>query len=182
MPAQNLWTIGHSTRPISEFLELLTLNKIRLLVDIRRLPGSRKFPHFNRDLLEESLRDAGMQYVHLAGLGGKRRQDRHSKNTVWRNTSFRAYADYMESPEFQESAQELMQLARRETTCIMCSEAVWWRCHRSLVADYFKSKGWNVVHILSKTKTELHPYTAPARVEDGRLTYGPAEASSGGSR
>lgn len=181
MPARNLWTIGHSTRSISEFIQLLKQNKIRILADIRRLPGSRRFPHFNSERLEESLQDAGLQYVHLIDLGGKRRQDQHSKNTAWRNASFRAYADYMETPEFQKAAEDLMQLAREENTCIMCSEAVWWRCHRSLVADHFKSKGWRVIHILSKNKTEVHPYTAPARVENGRLMYGPAQTSAGGS-
>ena len=172
MPAKILWTIGHSTRTIEEFSALLLQNRIRLLVDVRLLPGSRKYPHFNQDALKHLLKKQGVDYLHMPGLGGRRKKVKDSPNTVWRNASFRAYADYMETPEFKKSAEELMHLALERNTCIMCSEAVWWRCHRSMIADYFKSKGWNVQHILSEAKTEEHPYTKAASIIDGQLEYG----------
>lgn len=174
MPEKVLWTIGHSTRTLKDFLTLLRKNGIQLLADVRRFPGSRKFPHFNRQELADTLQAEGSAYLHFPGLGGKRTGHEDSKNTSWRNASFRAYADYMETPEFRQSAQDLMHLALEKKTCILCSEAVWWRCHRGLIADYFKSKDWTVYHILSETKTEEHPYTPPARIVDGQLSYHPA--------
>lgn len=172
MPAKILWTIGHSTRTIEEFTALLLQNGIRMLADVRLLPGSRKYPHFNQDVLERSLEKQGIDYLHILGLGGRRKKVKDSRNTVWRNASFRAYADYMETPEFEESAKNLMHLALEKNTCIMCSEAVWWRCHRSMIADYLKSKGWKVLHILSEKKTEEHPYTKAASIIDDQLEYG----------
>ncbi len=167
----SVWTIGHSTRSLEEFLELLCKNKIELLADVRRFPGSRKYPHSGSDLLSESLEKVGIQYRHFAQLGGRRKPHPDSHNDIWRNESFRGYADYMETPEFQNALGELLQIAREKRTVLMCSEAVWWRCHRSLIADTLKARGDEVIHIMSATKNEVHPYTSAARLEDGRLTY-----------
>lgn len=169
---KTLWTIGHSTQDIGSFCGLLLINGIKQLADVRSLPGSRKFPQFNKECLSVSLAESGITYSHLPGLGGRRKPNENSTNTVWRNKSFRAYADYMETAEFKESASGLMDLATRDPTCIMCSEAVWWRCHRSMISDYMKSKGWKVIHILSATQVQEHPYTAAARIIDGVLIYG----------
>lgn len=167
-----LWTIGHSTREIQDFLALLLENKIAVLADVRAFPGSRKYPWFNKDHLTAALGQAGIAYRHFPELGGRRKAAENSRNTIWRHPSFRAYADYMETPEFEQAIAGLMELAAAQKTCIMCSEAVWWRCHRSLIADYFKSKGWRVLHILSPGKAEEHPYTSPAKIDGGKLWYG----------
>jgi uncharacterized protein (DUF488 family) len=173
-----VWTIGHSTRSSEEFLELLIQNEIELLADIRRFPGSRKYPHFGGEALRESLAAKGIGYEHLPELGGRRRPKPDSHNDVWRSDSFRGYADYMETPQFQNALDELLQTAREKRTCVMCSEAVWWRCHRSLVADTLKARGVQVIHILSATKNETHPYTSAARLEEGRLSYNANEGHS----
>jgi uncharacterized protein (DUF488 family) len=166
-----VWTIGHSTRSLTEFIELLTINEIELLADVRRFPGSRKYPHFSGEALRDSLPKAGIEYRHFADLGGRRKPRPDSPNDIWRNDSFRGYADYMETPQFQSALDELLEIAREKRSALMCSEAVWWRCHRSLIADTLKSRGVPVVHILSATKNEVHPYTSAARLENGRLTY-----------
>ena len=168
---KRIWTVGHSTRGADEFLELLVANDIDIVADIRRFPGSRKYPHFNQDALAKLLTDAGRQYVEFPELGGRRRPRKDSRNTVWRNESFRGYADYMETEEFGAGIERLLSLAAERRTAIMCSEAVWWRCHRSLVADHLKSIGVPVSHILSPQKSEEHPYTSAARLVDGKLTY-----------
>jgi uncharacterized protein (DUF488 family) len=170
-----VWTVGHSTRTLDEFLELLTANDIEALADVRRFPASRKHPHFNQDALRDSLSGIGVEYVPLPELGGRRRPRPDSHNTVWRNESFRGYADYMETEGFRAGIKRLLELARRRRTAVMCAEAVWWRCHRSLIADYLKAGGVCVRHILDGTTTEIHPYTSAARVRDGRLSYSPAE-------
>ena len=170
-----VWTVGHSTRTLDEFLELLTANDIEALADVRRFPASRKHPHFNQDALRDSLSGIGVEYVPLLELGGRRRPRPDSHNTVWRNESFRGYADYMETEGFRAGIKRLLELARRRRTAVMCAEAVWWRCHRSLIADYLKAGGVCVRHILDGTTTEIHPYTSAARVRDGRLSYSPAE-------
>lgn len=144
---------------------------IRHLVDIRSFPGSKKFPHFNKENLEISLKENKIIYTHLKDLGGRRKVNKDSKNTRWQKDSFRGYSDYMETESFANGIKELQEIAEKETTAYMCSEAVWWRCHRSLVSDYLKAKGWKVLHILSKNKTEEHPYTAPARVVGDRVFY-----------
>lgn len=164
-------TIGHSTRTIEEFLELLISFDIKILADIRRLPGSRKFPQFDQDQLKKSLEENGIQYVYLEDLGGRRKPSANSVNTIWRNKSFQAYADYMETESFTDGAAELAKFALEKPTAMMCSEAVWWRCHRSMVADYFKAKGWEVLHIMSLGKATEHPYTSPARVEGEKVFY-----------
>lgn len=142
-----------------------------MLVDIRRFPGSRKFPAYNKDNLKDSLINAHIGYMHIEQLGGRRRVRHDSVNQVWRNKSFQGYADYMETTEFHEAISLLEKIARVETTAFMCSEAVWWRCHRSMVSDYLKMKAWKVFHILSVTKIEEHPYTKPAKISNGHLFY-----------
>ena len=167
----NIWTVGHSTLTLEDFLELLYLNGIRALADVRRFPGSRKHPQFNQDELRESLAAAGIDYIHLPELGGRRRTRPDSANTVWRNPSFRGYADYMETDVFRAGIERLLQLARDKPTAIMCAEAPWFRCHRALIADYLKASGVNVIHINSGGRNTVHPYTSAARISDGRLSY-----------
>jgi len=166
-----LWTVGHSTRSSDDFMALLSGNRIELLVDVRRYPGSRRYPHFNERELAESLSAEGIDYHLMADLGGRRKPRLDSRNTAWRNESFRGYADYMETDEFCAAINELLDEAAQRRTAIMCSEAVWWRCHRSLIADYLKVRGVEVIHILSPSKTEPHPYTSAAQIIDGRLSY-----------
>ena len=166
-----LWTIGHSTHPIEEFISILHAYQIEMLVDVRSLPGSNKFPQFNKENLEISLPNEGISYKHLLILGGRRKVSKTSENTAWHNASFRAYADYMETDAFKEGIKELKELAKHKKVAIMCSEVLWWRCHRSMIADQLKSDGWIVMHILSLTKAEEHPYTAPAKIVNGKLTY-----------
>jgi uncharacterized protein (DUF488 family) len=165
-----IWTIGHSNRTLEAFLEMLTAFEIGVLADVRRFPGSRKHPHFNQESLEASLLDAGIAYEFLPELGGRRKPRADSANTAWRNESFRAYADSMETVEFHEGIARLLWFTGRRVA-IMCSEAVWWRCHRSLIADYLKAQGVKVEHIMTASKSEPHPYTPAARLVDGRLTY-----------
>ena len=169
-----IWTIGHSTRGIEEFIDLLRGCNIEALADVRRYPGSRRYPHFSREALERSLPAHGIEYHHFPDLGGRRAPRPDSRNTTWRHEAFRGYADYMETPEFQAAAERLAALAGLKRTAIMCSEAVWWRCHRGLVSDWFKVRGHDVLHILARGKTDPHPFTSAARVEGGQLFYGPA--------
>jgi uncharacterized protein (DUF488 family) len=170
-----LWTIGHSTRTLDEFLTLLRDNDIRLLADIRRYPYSRRLPHFNAqgsDGLANALGDVGIDYRHFEALGGRRNPRKDSANTRWRTAAFKGYADYMETPEFQAAAEDLRNEAARRDTAVMCSEAVWWKCHRGLVADWFKARGVDVLHILQPGESPRpHPWTGAARLEDGRLSY-----------
>jgi uncharacterized protein (DUF488 family) len=194
-----IWTIGHSTRALDEFISLLKENGIKLLADVRAWPGSKRYPQFNMEALMQSLNGHGIRYEHFPELGGKRKPNPDSRNTAWRNASFRAYADYMETEQFQKGVQRLLHVAtegaavRHRTdspwrtwaaaehdgweavtpwpTAIMCAEAVWWRCHRSLIADYLKARGVEVVHILGINKVEAHPYTSAARIVDGMLNY-----------
>ncbi len=166
-----IYTIGHSTHPIEVFLEMLQTYHIEMLVDIRSLPGSRKFPQYDKENLELVLPANQIEYFYLKELGGRRKVNRDSHNTNWRKDSFRAYADYMETEAFENGILKLEDLARMNRVAFMCAEAVWWRCHRSMVADYLKVQGWVVLHILSKTKVEPHPYTSAAREENGKLFY-----------
>jgi len=170
---RRIWTIGHSTRKIDVFTSLLEENGIRLLVDVRSLPGSKRYPHFNKEALTKSLQEHGIRYEHFAELGGRRKPGPDSRNTVWRNASFRGYADYMETAEFRKGVERLLDLANEiGPTAIMCAEAVWWRCHRGLISDYLKARGTEITHILDANKTETHPFTSAARVFDGALSYG----------
>jgi uncharacterized protein (DUF488 family) len=167
-----IWTIGHSTRAIDELISLLKENEIKLLVDVRAFPASKRYPQFNKDVLKESLTAHGIRYEHFPELGGKRKSKLDSRNTAWRNASFRAYADYMETEQYQKGIERLLDVAAEAgPTAIMCAEAVWWRCHRSLIADYLKARGVEVLHVLGANKVELHPYTSAARIVNGELTY-----------
>ncbi|MBS1782464.1 MAG: DUF488 domain-containing protein [Bacteroidetes bacterium] len=166
-----IYTIGHSTHSIDQFIAMLQSFSIELLADIRSLPGSRKFPQFDKENLAISLPQAGIDYIHLADLGGLRKTKKDSHNTAWHNASFRGYADYMETPEYAFGIENLERIARQNKTAMMCSEAVWWRCHRSMVSDYLKSIGWLVLHIMSEGKSQEHSYTEPAKILNGKLTY-----------
>ena len=167
-----IWTIGHSTRTNDEFVSLLRENGIKLLIDVRAFPGSKRYPQFNKEALAKSLAGHGIRYEHFPELGGKRKSKPDSRNTAWRNASFRGYADYMETKQFQKGIERLFDLAAEAgPTAIMCAEAVWWRCHRSLVADYLKARGVEVLNILGENKAEPHPYTPAARIVNGELSY-----------
>lgn len=170
-----IYTIGHSTHTLEDFLSMLYSFKIQTLVDIRRFPSSRKFPQFDKENLKIALEEAGINYIHLIDLGGRRKVKKGSKNSRWNNTSFRGYADYMETREFENAIVELEQIAVKKSTVYMCSEAVWWRCHRSMVSDYLKAKGWIVLHIMSIGKAQEHTYTAPAIVNGDRISYAEEE-------
>lgn len=175
-----IWTIGHSTRSLAEFLELLAANGLEALADVRRYPGSRKYPHFNEAELGESLAANRIEYAPFKQLGGRRRARKDSPNTVWRSESFRGYADYMETADFKNAVEQLLELAGRKRTAFMCSEAVWWRCHRALVSDYLKATGVEVEHIINSKKNEIHPFTSSARAANGKLFYGAGSEESPG--
>ena len=166
-----LWTVGHSTRSIEEFLAALRSFEIKVLVDVRSFPGSRRCPQFNREQLNASLADAGIKYQHFPELGGRRRVRPDSLNIAWRNESFRGYADYMDTEDFRRGITRLLDVACACRTAIMCAEAVWWRCHRSLISDYLKAKGIEVNHIMGAGKSEPHPFTSAARIVNGELSY-----------
>jgi uncharacterized protein (DUF488 family) len=170
-PPDTLWTIGHSTHPIAEFIDLLLEHGITRIADVRRFPGSRKHPQFNPGSLGDALRDAGIVYTPMPELGGRRKPRPDTPHTAWRNEAFRGYADYMDTPEFASAARVLADIAREDRVAIMCSEGVWWRCHRSMISDYFKAHGWTVLHIMSAGPAKEHPYTPVARVVDGELNY-----------
>ena len=168
-----LWTIGHSNRSFDEFLNILQSGKIELVVDVRRFPGSRKHPHFGQEQLPGLLNGHGIGYLHLPELGGRRPVAPDSPNTAWRNASFQGYADHMASSEFREGLDRLLAAAGEQRVAFMCSEAVWWRCHRGLIADRLKADGHEILHLMSATKQQEHPYTSVARISDGELTYAP---------
>ncbi|MGZ3863380.1 MAG: DUF488 domain-containing protein [Bacteroidia bacterium] len=169
---KTIWTIGHSTHPIEEFIEMLQSFKIEMLADIRSYPSSRFCPQFNEDALQRSLAEAAIDYQHMPQLGGRRKPKADSKNTVWRNAGFRGYADYMETDGFKKGIQELEEIALKKPTAYMCSEAFYLKCHRSMVSDYLKSLGWQVIHITGINQSVEHEYTKPARIENGELVYG----------
>lgn len=169
-------TVGHSTHSIEDFIGILQAHGIRQLVDVRTMPRSRRVPQFNRENLPASLQASGISYRHLAGLGGLRHARRDSKNTGWRNASFRGYADYMETREFRENIEKLIELAAQGPTAIMCAEAVPWRCHRSLVADALVARGIEVLEILNARQSRPHALTSFARVNGTEVTYPSAVA------
>jgi uncharacterized protein (DUF488 family) len=171
-------TIGHSTRPIEEFLRLLQAHGVTVLVDVRTVPRSRHNPQFGQDSLPASLEEAGVRYVHVPGLGGLRRAKPDSRNMGWRNASFRGFADYMETPEFEQSLAELIELASRDRVAIMCAEAVPWRCHRSLIADALFARGIQTEHIMSLTRRQAHTLTPFVKVRGTKIRY-PEEINSG---
>jgi uncharacterized protein (DUF488 family) len=167
-----IWTIGHSTRKIDDFLALLEENGIKLVADVRMFPGSKRYPQFGREALAQSLSERGIRYEHFRELGGRRKAKPDSKNTAWRNEMFRGYADYMETKDYQKGVERLLELVEKSgPTAIMCAEAVWWRCHRSLISDYLKARGVEVVHILDRGKVEPHPFMSAAKIVDGELSY-----------
>ena len=168
---ETIWTIGHSTRPLEAFIGLLTGYRIEAVADVRRFPGSRRYPQYTQEALADTLAAHGIAYRWLPKLGGRRRARPDSTNTAWRNASFRGYADHLASVEFAEGMAELLMLAGRLRTALMCAEAGWWRCHRSLIADVLCVRGIEVVHILDSMHSTVHPYTSPARIVDGQLTY-----------
>lgn len=175
--SQVLWTIGHSTRPIDEFISLLNAHGIQRLVDVRTIPRSRYNPQFNTEALASSLAKTAVSYRHSASLGGLRKPRRDSINTGWRNDSFRGYADYMQSEAFWQALDELTTASRELRTAIMCAEAVPWRCHRSLIADALFSRSWEVRHIMSKTIAEQHQLTSFAIGGNGLLHYPDPDAA-----
>ncbi len=170
-------TVGHSTRALEAFVPLLQAHRVQLLVDVRTIPRSRRNPQFNQETLPGALSSAGIQYVHIPGLGGLRHPRPDSANTGWRNASFRGYADYLETPEFEASLQKLVRLAKKQIVAMMCAEAVPWRCHRSLISDALWVRGVEVRHITGLGRADPHALTPWARVEGTRITYPPGEGS-----
>jgi uncharacterized protein (DUF488 family) len=166
-----VWTVGHSTHSITTFGQILTAHSVQVLIDVRSFPGSRRYPQFNKESLAASLKQLRIDYHHAPLLGGRRQPRNDSHNSAWQNPSFRAYADHMESEDFEQGIAELLALAAGKKTTIMCAEALWWRCHRSLISDYLKVAGHQVIHIIDQRKTEEHPFTAAARIVNGELSY-----------
>jgi uncharacterized protein (DUF488 family) len=169
-------TIGHSTRALDKFIGLLQAHAVSRVVDVRTVPRSRHNPQFNQDSLPDSLKKAGLGYVHLPGLGGLRHAKRDSINVGWRNASFRGYADYMQTPEFERGLEELIQLAKQEQIAIMCAEALPWRCHRSLIEDALTVRGIRTEDVMTLKRRRVHTLTAFAKVQGKSVTY-PAETS-----
>jgi uncharacterized protein (DUF488 family) len=166
-----IFTIGHSTRPIEDFIALLKAHQIELLVDVRTVPRSRHNPQFNSDALPDSLGSENIAYRHMPELGGLRRPRKDSTNTAWRNLSFRGYADYMETSEFENGLAQLIEEAAARRSAIMCAEAVPWRCHRSLIADALVARGLEAFEISSLTRAQPHKITPFAQIKDGKVRY-----------
>jgi uncharacterized protein (DUF488 family) len=176
-PPLTIFTVGHSTRTIDDFIALLHAHHVRQLVDVRTIPRSRHNPQFAQDQLGPALEQAGIRYRHAPALGGLRHARRDSINTAWRNASFRGYADYMETPPFGEAIEDLIARARKRSTAIMCAEAVPWRCHRSLIADALLVRGIDAEEIAGPTRTEPHKLTSWAKVQGQSITY-PGESAA----
>jgi uncharacterized protein (DUF488 family) len=179
-------TLGHSTRTIEEFVRLLRASGADHLLDVRRFPGSRRHPQFGKETLSARLREEGIGYSHLPGLGGRRQPLPDSPNGGWRNASFRGYADHMDTPEFQENLEWLVGLCGRERVCLMCSEALWWRCHRRMIADALVVRGFPVEHVLGEGSRQTHELTPWAEVVvkvggDKRLVYPPGDPARAGN-
>jgi uncharacterized protein (DUF488 family) len=175
MGSTTVLTIGHSTRSIEAFIEMLRAHELKRVVDVRTIPRSRTNPQFNRESLAGSLAQAGIGYTHVAELGGLRHARKDSLNTGWRNASFRGYADYMQTAEFEAAIESLIETAKRERVTIMCAEAVPWRCHRSLIGDALKVRGIAVEDIMSATRTQPHELTSFAKVQGTQVTYPAAD-------
>jgi uncharacterized protein (DUF488 family) len=169
--AVTVWTIGHSTRSLEELLELLAANRIEAVADVRRYPGSRRWPHFAREPFKKTLENRGLLYAWLPELGGRRTPKADSRNTAWRSPAFRGYADHMETQEFAGGLDRLVNLACGLRASVMCAEALWWRCHRGLIADALRWLEFEVIHILGPGSTAVHHYTRAARILRGRLSY-----------
>ncbi len=166
-----IYTIGHSTRSLDEFVGLLQQHGIVQLADVRTVPKSRRHPHFTGDALSKSLPDAGISYRHVPGLGGLRKPAPDSNNSGWRHPSFRGYADYMQTPAFEAALNGLIQWSGERSTAVMCAEAVWWQCHRQLIADSLVARGIDARHIMSAKAADVHTLTSFARVDGARVTY-----------
>ncbi len=172
---EEIWTIGHSTRSIDEFIGVLKYYGIEAVADVRRFPGSRRLPQFGQDALRASLNNVYIDYSWFESLGGRRQTPADSPNTAWRNASFRGYADHLASVEFTSALNQLCIMAARRRTAIMCAEVLWWRCHRSLIADVLMAAGIKTWHIQNEKHIELHPYTQPARLYRGAVVYDPTK-------
>jgi uncharacterized protein (DUF488 family) len=170
-PPAMIWTIGHSTRGFEEFLGILAKFRIETLADVRSFPGSRRYPQYGKEALATSLRASAIEYAWLPALGGRRHASANSRNTAWRNAAFRGYADHMGTAEFAQGLQQLLELASEARTVIMCAEALWWRCHRSLIADALCVRGVQVMHIIDARHETLHPMTSAASIVQGELSY-----------
>lgn len=177
-PSPLVMTIGHSTHTLEEFIHLLQVHGATCVVDVRKVSRSRHNPQFNKVSLPRSLKKAGLGYVHMPGLGGLRHTKDDSPNAGWRNASFRGYADYMQTPEFAQSLEELIRLANQDRIVLMCAEAVPWRCHRSLIADALLVRGIRTEDIMSATRRQAHTLTPFAKVRGTAITY-PTEVSGG---
>lgn len=171
-------TVGHSTRSLNEFIDLLRAHSVTKLIDIRSVPRSRHNPQFNRDTFPDALNDAGIRYAHVAGLGGFRRAGPESPNRGWRNASFRGYADYMQTAEFAQNLASLMKFAKKQRVALMCAEAVPWRCHRSLIADALVMHGIRVEEIIDEARCRMHTLAPFARADGTVITYPPAAAAA----
>jgi len=169
--ALTIWTMGHSVRPLGDFLAVLDAYDIELVADVRRFPGSRRLPQYAAPALEVALAEHDVAYRWLPALGGRRRPEPDSRNAGWRHPAFRGYADYIGTEEFAEGLFELLMLAEGLRTVIVCAEVLWWRCHRRIIADVLVSLGVSVVHIRDERNAEPHRLAAPARIDRGRLTY-----------
>ena len=176
--AKTLWTIGHSTRAWEVFVGMLRDAGIAALVDVRRFAGSRRHPQFSGEAMAEALPADGIAYVPMPDLGGRRTARKDSRNTLWRNAAFRGYADHMETEDYRRARDALADLAAHTPTAVMCAEAVWWQCHRGLIADDFKADGWTVLHLLAPGRTDEHPWTGAARLVNGTLRYSELESGS----
>jgi uncharacterized protein (DUF488 family) len=170
-PVPVVLTVGHSTRPIEEFLRLLQAHGVKKLADVRTIPGSRRHPQFSQKALQQSLKKAGISYVHIKDLGGLRRPRPDSVNMEWRNANFRGYADHMQTPVFKRALERLIKLAERRTVAVMCAEAVPWRCHRSLIGDALLARGIGVEDIMTPARRTPHKMTRFARVKGTTVTY-----------
>lgn len=166
-----LWSIGHSTRPLDELVAMLHEAGVTVLADVRRYPGSRRNPQFSAESMAQTIPAAGIEFIPMPDLGGRRPPRPDSPHTAWRNTSFRGYADYMDTPGYARARDRLAEIARECRTAVMCAEAPWWRCHRSLISDDFKARGWQVIHLINPGRSQEHPWTPAARIVDGRLDY-----------
>ena len=171
----NVYTIGHSTRGADELSALLREHEIKLLADIRRYPGSKRYPHFASEAMARWLPEHGIGYIHMPELGGRRKPLPDSRNTAWRNDQFRAYADYMATDEFRAAIDKLLALAEQQRVTIMCAEAVPWRCHRNLVADDLTRRGIEVMHIIGAGAAKVHTLNPHAQIEGNHLVYPGAE-------
>jgi len=169
---QRIWSVGHSTRTGPAFIALLKHYGIEMVADVRRHPGSRRLPQFMSDDLQAALEEQGIGYRWLGELGGRRRAPADAPVSAWRNPSFRGYAEHLKSEEFATGLQHLLSLAAECRTTMMCAEVLWWRCHRAMVSDVLKLGGVEVLHIQDEQRMTAHPYTSPARVKDGELSYG----------